>query len=104
MNGPTAIGESARRCPGCGSFHLHASHRRGAFEWLLASFGAQVRRCHSCRSRRAWFESDWGGSTAIRLGARPKSRGPGAIMLCAGFLACLAFLWWMITRFAEFAG
>jgi hypothetical protein len=75
-------------------------------ERLLTSFGAQVRRCHSCRSRRAWFESSSWGSTAIRLADKGSQQGrwPGAMVLGAGFLVCLAFLWWIITRFTEFAG
>ena len=104
MSAPSAlIRESGPHCPRCGSAHLHASHRRGAFEGILASAGAKVRRCHSCRLRQAWFESRWLGSRAISLAENSgsKDRWLDTMLLSGGFLACLAFIWWMITRFTQ---
>ena len=88
-----------RRCPRCGSDRLYQSHRRGLLEKTLAAFGAQVRRCHSCRARHSWF-----GLTAIRLGDSATDPGlHNGIAIGAGFVLCVAFLWWMITRLTEFS-
>jgi hypothetical protein len=93
-------------CPHCGSDRLHRSHRRGAVERFLSAFGAQVRRCHSCRSRQAWFATPWFAPRAIGLGEDDSQRRlwPAAALLGCGFVACLGILWWMISRFAALSG
>ena len=90
--------ENHRRCPRCGSDRLHQSHRRGPLERALAFIGGDIRRCHGCRARYSWF-----GLTALRLGDNAIDRGLSAgFVVGAGFLLCIAFLWWMITRLTEF--
>lgn len=94
----TKPSEKNRRCPRCGSDRLHQSHRRGLLERLLSAAGAEIRRCHSCRARHSWF-----GLTAIRLGDSATDRGlSGGVVIGGGFVLCIAFLWWMITRLTEF--
>jgi hypothetical protein len=93
-------------CPLCGSDRLHRSHRRGAIERFLSVFGAQVRRCHSCRSRQAWFATPWFSPVSLRLGDDGSQRRlwSGAALLGGGFVACLGLLWWMISRLTGLSG
>ncbi len=87
--------DKQRRCPHCGSDRLHQSHRRGGIERVLTVLGGKIRRCHSCRARHSWF-----GLTAIRLGDSATDRGvSGTLILGGGFVACIALVWFMITRF-----
>lgn len=91
--------EKQRRCPRCGSDRLHQSHRRSLLERALAAVGGDIRRCHSCRARHSWF-----GLTAVRLGDSATDSGlTGGLVIGAGFLVCVVFLWWMITRLTEFS-
>jgi hypothetical protein len=95
----------SRHCPKCGSDRLHHSHRRGPVEQFLYIFGTQIRRCHACRLRYAWFQFAWFAPTSIRLADDSKRSGwSGAALLGAGFVVCVGFLWWMITRFTEWSG
>jgi predicted RNA-binding Zn-ribbon protein involved in translation (DUF1610 family) len=87
------------RCPQCGSDRIHRSHRRGAIERTLSLLGAEIRRCHPCRGRYAWF-----GSRAIRLVDPSAGRMRASLALGAGFLVCLVLVWWMILRFTELSG
>ena len=84
----------SRHCPKCASERIHRSRRRGLLEHLLSLAGGEIRRCHDCRARRCWF-----GSARLTL---PESdtpgRGAGIVVLCSGFIFCLALVWWMITR------
>ncbi len=43
------------RCPKCGSSRVRRSRRRTSVDHALARLGAHIRRCHDCRTRRAWF-------------------------------------------------
>jgi hypothetical protein len=89
--------DKQRRCPRCNSNRLYPSHRRAPGERLLAAIGGELRRCHSCRARLCWF-----GFTSIRLGENAKegslSSGVAIVLGCA---ACIALLWWMITRLTQ---
>jgi predicted RNA-binding Zn-ribbon protein involved in translation (DUF1610 family) len=49
-------------CPRCGSTRVHRSRRKNVLDRVLSLLGAQVRRCHDCRSRQAWF-----GWVSIRI-------------------------------------
>ncbi len=83
-----------RRCPKCLSDRVHHSHRQGAIERLLSIFGAEIRRCHACRMRQAWW-----GMFALRLGDSGASTQWSALLVLAvGFVFCLAVVWWVITR------
>jgi predicted RNA-binding Zn-ribbon protein involved in translation (DUF1610 family) len=105
---PMSPSNSAKSCycPHCGSNRLHRSHRRGAIERFLSVFGAQVRRCHSCKARQAWFATPWFAPVALRLGddASQRRRWSGAALLGGGFAACLGLLWWMISRLTQLSG
>jgi hypothetical protein len=93
------------RCSRCGSDRLHHSHRRGPIEQILYTFGTEIRRCHACRLRHAWFSFAGVAPVSIRLADDSKRGGwSGAALLCGGFLVCLGFLWWMISRFTELSG
>jgi hypothetical protein len=95
----------ACRCARCGSDRLHHSHRRGPIEQILYIFGTQIRRCHACRLRQAWFQFGWTTPISIRLADDSKRHGwSGAALLCGGFVVCVGFLWWMITRFSALPG
>jgi hypothetical protein len=95
----------ACRCRRCGSDRLHHSHLRGPIEQILFISGTQIRRCHACRLRQAWFPFAWGAPISIRLADDSQRHGwSGAALLCGGFVVCVGFLWWMITRFSEWSG
>jgi hypothetical protein len=87
------------RCPQCGSDRIHRSHRRGAIERILSLLGADIRRCHPCRSRQAWF-----GAQAIPLIDPGAGRMRSSLALLGGLLVCLLLVWWMILRFTELSG
>jgi len=87
-------------CPKCGSVRVHRSRRRGAIEYVLAACGADVRRCHDCRARQAWF-----GGLPIRLSSASSDQPRlGLAIYFAGFIACVAILWLMITRYTGLSG
>ena len=90
-----------RHCPKCGSVRVHRSRRRGVFEALLDSLGAEIQRCHDCRARRAWF-----GVTPLRLsGTSGESSSLTSLLLfAAGSLACVVLVWWMISRYTDLSG
>jgi hypothetical protein len=87
----------ARQCPHCGSLRVHPSHRRGVFDRLFAAMGGDIRRCHDCRARQAWFHH-----TPMPLPA--VDHWPRMAMLGSGFLMCLMVLWWIIQRSAADSG
>jgi hypothetical protein len=86
---------TVRSCPKCLSDRVHRSHRRGVVEPLLCTFGAEIRRCHACRSRQAWW-----GSFAVRVGENGNqvNRLYSAVILGSCFVFCLGIVWWLITR------
>jgi len=83
------------RCPKCGSSRVRRSRRRTSVDHALARLGAHIRRCHDCRTRRAWF-----GVHPLPLSdansALAKLTGLGLIV--GGIWACLVGVWWMISR------
>ena len=99
MTAPTA--SAAKHCPKYGSPRVHRSHRRSGLEHALGSIGGEIRRCHDCRSRQAWFRS--GG---ISLPAEGATRGRLTKIALFGFtsVACFLLIWWMISHLAELAG
>jgi hypothetical protein len=80
---------------------VHRSHRRSGFERALGAIGGEVRRCHDCRSRKAWFGSV--GLPLLTEGAACE-RITTVTLLGSGFVVCFLFIWWMISRFTELAG
>jgi len=90
-----------KRCPNCLSVRVHKSHRRNRLERLLCALGVEIRRCHDCRCRQAWF---------LKLGLPIPTEGVGGgrvaskALLFSSFLLCFALIWWMISRFTELAG
>lgn len=89
-----------RHCPKCGSVRVHRSRRRGIVESVLSRLGAEICRCHDCRSRRAWF-----GLARIRLNAAATDEPQFELALFGtGFVACILFVWWMITRYTGLSG
>lgn len=90
-----------RHCPKCGSVRVHRSRRRGLFEALLDSLGADIQRCHDCRTRHAWF-----GVTPLRLGgtAGEGSSLTSLLLFAAGSIACVLLVWWMISRYTDLSG
>jgi len=44
-----------RHCPQCGSSRVHRSRRHSSLDRFITQLGAQIRRCHDCRTRWAWF-------------------------------------------------
>ena len=88
-------------CRKCRSSHLHRSHRRGILDRVLSWFGAEIRRCSDCRRRYAWFKRF---ALPLPTAEPPSGRWREAAVLGSGFLACLAIIWWMITRFGDLSG
>jgi hypothetical protein len=82
-------------CPTCGSNRVHRSRRRSIYDHFLARLGAHLRRCHDCRTRRAWFGilplPLWDANS---VGAKLT----GLSLIGSGLLACLLLVWWMIQR------
>jgi hypothetical protein len=82
-------------CPKCGSNRVRRSRRRSMYDRLLARLGAHLRRCHDCRTRRAWFGIHslplWGANS---VGAKLTSFS----LVGSGLTACLLVVWWMILR------
>jgi hypothetical protein len=89
--------EGNRRCPRCGSERIHHSHRHGAWERILHALGGQIRRCHSCSTRQAWF-----GMSAIPLRQGRSGAGPirAAVVVATGLIVFLTVFWWIIVRMA----
>ncbi len=91
----------ARHCPKCGSGRVHRSHRRSGLERVLGVIGAEIRRCHDCRTRQAWFSSV---GVALPGEGAAGDRLTTVAVLGSTFLMCFLFIWWMISRFTELAG
>jgi hypothetical protein len=68
---------------------------------MMCAIGGEIRRCHDCRARQAWF-----GSSCFLLPTKGVTRGrlTSAALLGSTFLVCFVFIWWMISRFTELAG
>jgi hypothetical protein len=68
---------------------------------VVCALGAEVRRCHDCRARQAWFRA-----TGFLLPTKGVTRGRlvSLVLIGSSFLVCLVFIWWMIARFKELAG
>jgi hypothetical protein len=62
--------------------------------------GAEIRRCHDCRARQAWFHASGFLLPAAVTGGRLTS----IALLGSTFLMCFLLIWWMISRFTELAG
>lgn len=97
----TSRATDEKHCPKCRSTRVHRSHRRSAYERMLCAIGGEIRRCHDCRARQAWFHSSGflmptAGVTGGRIGT--------LALLLSTFLVCFLFIWWMIARFTELAG
>jgi hypothetical protein len=80
---------------------VHRSHRKSGYERLLCVIGGEIRRCHDCRARQAWF-----GSKGILLPTKGVAGGRlGSLaLLGSASIVCFLFIWWMISRFTELAG
>lgn len=90
----TASDNQVRHCPKCGSVRVHRSRRRGPFEGLIASLGAEICRCHDCCLRRAWF-----GITPIPIGNRDPEGSPWASVVMVGSGgALLVLVLWAVVR------
>ncbi len=91
----------ATPCPHCKSNRIHRSHRRGAIDQLLSRVGAQIRRCHDCRHRYAFF-----GMMSLPLGIRDSNhdQASNALLYGAIFSVCLLVVWWMVRRLTIPAG
>ncbi|MEO8097069.1 MAG: hypothetical protein ABI811_05165 [Acidobacteriota bacterium] len=97
---PAPVPSRRLLCPRCRSPRIHRSHRRTFLDRVLAGLGAEIRRCHDCRFRRAFWTD-----VSLPLGpAHDSSLAPThlrtqlGIFLCA-FTLCIGFLWLVITRF-----
>ena len=83
------------KCPKCGSNQVFRSHRRDLLERFYHWMGAELRRCHECRGRRAWY-----GSLSFPLAdpeARP-NRWVGKAAFASGCAASILAAWWIISR------
>jgi hypothetical protein len=80
-------------CPKCGSARVHRSRRHSILDHVLAGLGAQLRRCHDCRCRYAWF-GYYPIPAADSAGAKLAARS----LLAGGATGCLLALWWVIAR------
>jgi hypothetical protein len=94
------VTQPPKSCPHCQSDRVHRSHRHGARDHLLHALGAEIRRCHECRSRHAAFATF---SVPLSKPERTLRRRTGFVM-ASGFLVCLLFVWWIIRRFTELSG
>ena len=96
----TASSAVQRSCPKCGSIRVHRSRRRGITENTLAITGADICRCHDCRARQAWF-----GSLPIPLSSAAADEPRlGMLLYASGVVACIWFVWWMVTRYTGISG
>jgi hypothetical protein len=92
----TATHNRVRHCPKCGSVRVHRSRRKGCFEGLLVALGGEIRRCHDCCCRKAWF-----GGSPIPIGNRDPEAPAWARLLAVGSgAAAVAVVWWVIDRLA----
>lgn len=94
-------GVPAYCCPRCRSNLVRRSHRRGAFDYVLHAMGAEVRRCHDCRSRHAAFTT-----FTLPLGepGTAARRWTKLLVMASGLLVCLLFALWAIRRFTDLSG
>jgi hypothetical protein len=90
-----------RNCPKCGSGRIHRSHRKGLLDYVLSWCGADICRCHDCQIRRAWIQSS---AFPLASADSPEERWTTVAVLASTFLACLALVWWAITRFGALSG
>ncbi len=90
-----------RCCPRCRSDRVHRSHRRTTLDHILHAFGAEIRRCRACRHRHAGFVR-----FSVPLGEPETLAGVcgGILVMGTGFLVCLLFVWWIVSRFTELSG
>lgn len=79
-------------CPRCHSIRTRRSHRQGALDLMLASFGAKMRRCHDCNRRFAAFSR-----FCIPLGARGGGLSK-ALALALAFGAGWLLVLWVVHR------
>ena len=88
------MNEGNRNCPRCGSDRVLRSHRRNGLERMYHWLGADLRRCHQCLARRAWF-----GSLHFPLSSRkPSNTWLGVALSGSGGAICLLAAWWIISR------
>jgi hypothetical protein len=80
---------------------VYRSHRRSGFERVLSTIGGEIRRCHDCRTRQAWFRSV---GMPIPTEGVTGGRLTSVALLGSTFLVCFLFIWWMISRFTALAG
>jgi len=93
-------GVSRKHCPRCKSGRVHRSHRKTTLDRILSAIGGEIRRCHDCRARQAWF-----GGCGFLLPMEGIHGGlESALLLGAAFLGSFFFIWWVISRFTELAG
>lgn len=92
---------SPQPCPRCQSIRGQRSHRRSAWERLLHSFGAEIRRCRQCRFRHASF-----GSMAVPLGDPEASlkRWTSAAAVFSGLVICIVLVLWLIRHLTASSG
>jgi predicted RNA-binding Zn-ribbon protein involved in translation (DUF1610 family) len=90
-----------KHCPKCGSARVHRSHRRSALTRWFCAIGGEIRRCHDCRSRLAWF-----GSVRFSLPKEDYLAGERmtSLAMVTTFVACFLLIWWMISRLSALAG
>jgi hypothetical protein len=68
---------------------------------MLCTIGGEIRRCHDCRTRQAWFRHvSFPLPTEDLLGERLMS----VALLGSTFFVCFLFIWWMIARLTDLAG
>jgi hypothetical protein len=67
----------------------------------MCAIGGEVRRCHDCRSRQAWFRS---AGLSLPTEGVARERLTSLALLGSTFLVCFLFIWWMISRFTDLAG
>ena len=89
-----------RKCPKCGAWGVHRSHRHGPLERVLHWFGADVRRCPDCRARGAWY-----GALVFPLPREGVvANWSGIAVMGSGFLVCIVLVWWVVERLSDLAG
>jgi len=89
----------AIHCPKCGSARVHRSRRHSILDHVLSRLGAQLRRCHDCGCRRAWF-----GFYPLPVGEAARAKLAERTLLAAGATAGLLALWWVLSRAKPGAG
>jgi len=72
---------------------VYRSHRRGAVDQLCRRLGAELRRCHDCRRRYAYFRL-----LTLPLGIRENQAGRSPLLVSCGFTICLLVVLWIVRR------